>query len=69
MGPIFQSFRESPPKTRVHVAPEILDDIPPYFRHFRDNEFYEFLPLKDIAELSGGARLVSFPVDHTVTCF
>jgi ribonuclease BN (tRNA processing enzyme) len=69
MGPIFQSFRESPPKTRVHVAPEILDDIPAYVRHFRDGRFFEFLPLKDFEELSGGGRLVSFPVEHTVKCF
>jgi ribonuclease BN (tRNA processing enzyme) len=69
MRPIWKSLQESQPKARVHVAPEQLDHIPPYFRHFRDNRYFEFLPLKAIEELSGGARLISFPVDHTVTCF
>ena len=69
IGSIFKSMEESQPKARVHVAPEVLDDIPPHVRHFRDNKYFEFLPLKAIEELSGGARLISFPVDHTVTCF
>ncbi len=69
MEPIWKSLQESPPRARVHVAPEQLDDIPPYFRHFRDNKYFEFLPLKTIEELSGGARLTAFPVDHSVTCF
>ncbi len=69
MEPIFESLEESVPKARVHVAPEQLDHIAPYFRHFRDNKHYEFVPLKTMEELSGGARLMSFPVDHTVTCF
>ncbi len=69
MGPIFKSLKDSPPKARVHVAPEALDDIPLHVRHYRDNKYFEFLPLKAIEELSGGARLISFPVDHTVTCF
>ena len=69
MEPIFKSLEESLPKARVHVAPEVLDGIPSYFRHFRDNRYFEFIPLKAIEELSGGARLISFPVDSTVTCF
>jgi ribonuclease BN (tRNA processing enzyme) len=68
-GSIRKSLEASPPKARVHVAPEVLDGIPPYFRHHRDNKYFEFIPLKAIEELSGGARLISFPVDHTVTCF
>ncbi len=69
MGSIRKSLEESQPKARVHVAPEILDYIPSYFRYHRDNKYFEFIPLKATEELSGGARLISFPVDHTVTCF
>ena len=69
MGSIFKALEETQPKARVYVAPEVLDGIPSYFRHFRDNRYFEFLPLKTIEELSGGARLMSFPVDSTVTCF
>jgi len=69
MGSIFKSMEESKPKARVHAAPEVIDAIPLYFKHHRDNKYFEFLPLKDIEELPGGARLISFPVDHTVTCY
>ena len=69
METILKSLEESQPRARIHVAPEVLDDIPPHVRHFRDNEYFEFVPLKAIEELSGGARLISFPVKHTVTCF
>jgi ribonuclease Z len=69
MGSIFKALEQTQPKARVYVAPEVLDGIPSYFRHFRDNKHFEFIPLKDVEELSGGARLISFPVDHTVTCF
>ena len=69
MGSIFKSLEESQPKARVHVAPEVLDDIPLHVRHHRDNKYFEFVPLKATEELMGGARLISFPVDHTVTCF
>jgi len=69
METFFKSLDASQPKARVHVAPEVLDGIPLHVRNFRDNKFYEFLPLKATEELSGGARLISFPVDHTVPCF
>ena len=69
MESISKSVKEAQPKARVYVAPEVLDEIPPYVRQFRDNKYFEFLPLKAIEELSGDARLISFPVDHTVTCF
>ena len=68
-GSIFKSMEESQPKARVHVAPEVLNDIPSYFRYHRDNKYFEFVPLKASEELTGGARLISFPVEHTVTCF
>jgi len=66
---IFKAMVESQPKARVHVAPEVLEDIPSYFRYHRDNQYFEFVPLKAMIELTGGARLISFPVAHTVTCF
>jgi ribonuclease BN (tRNA processing enzyme) len=69
MESFYKSLEASQPKARVHVAPEVLDDIPLHVRHFRDNKFFDFLPLKATEELSGGARLISFPVDHTVMCF
>jgi ribonuclease Z len=69
MRSIRKSLEDTPPKARVHVAPEVLDDIPLHVRHFRDNKYYEFIPLKEIDELSGGARLISFPVVHTVSCY
>lgn len=69
MGTIFKSMRESLPKARVHVAPEVLDGIPSYFRYHHDNQSFEFVPLKATEELMGGATLTSFPVDHTVPCF
>jgi len=69
MGSIFKTLQETQPKARVHVAPQVLEDIPSYFRYFRDNQYFEFIPLNEVEELSGGARLISFPVDHTVTCF
>jgi ribonuclease BN (tRNA processing enzyme) len=62
-------MEESQPKARVHVAPEVLDDIPSYFRYHRDNKYFEFVPLKATDELSGGARLISFPVEHTIACY
>jgi ribonuclease BN (tRNA processing enzyme) len=65
----YKSLEAPQPKARVHVAPEVLEYIPSHVRHFRDNNFYEFLPLKAVEELTGGARLTSFPVDHTVTCY
>ena len=69
MRSIFKAMEETQPKARVHVAPEVLDDIPDYFRYFRDNKHFEFLPLKANEELPYDTRLISFPVDHTVTCF
>jgi ribonuclease BN (tRNA processing enzyme) len=69
MESFFKSMDESGPKARVHVAPEVLDGIPPYFRHHRDNKYFEFVSLKATEEFMGGSRLTSFPVDHTVTCF
>jgi glyoxylase-like metal-dependent hydrolase (beta-lactamase superfamily II) len=45
MGAIFKSMKESLPKARVHVAPEVLDDIPSYFRYHHDNQYFEFVPL------------------------
>jgi ribonuclease BN (tRNA processing enzyme) len=69
MENFFKSLDASQPKSRVHVAPEVLDDIPLHVRNFRDNVFFDFLPLKAAEELSGGARLISFPVDHTVPCY
>jgi len=68
-GAIFKSMKESLPKARVHVAPEVLDDIPNYFRYHHDNQYFEFVPLKATEELTGGTKLISFPVDHTVPCF
>ena len=68
-GAIFKAMAESQPKARVHVAPEVLEDIPDYFRYHRDNQYYEFVPLKAVEALNGGARLISFPVEHTVTCY
>jgi ribonuclease BN (tRNA processing enzyme) len=69
MGSIRKSLGERLLKARVHAAPEVIDAIPPYFSHHRDNKFFEFVPLKAIEELPGGARLISFPVDHTVSCY
>jgi ribonuclease Z len=68
-GAIFKSMKESLPKARVHVAPEVLDGIPDYFRYHHDNQYFEFVTLQDIEELTGGATLTSFPVDHTVPCY
>ena len=69
METFFKSLDVSQPKARVHVAPEVLDGIPLHVRNFRDNRFYEFLPLKAMEELLGDTRLISFPVDHTVPCY
>ena len=69
MASIREALNETQLRARVHVAPEILDDIPSYFRTYRDNKYYEFLPLKGTEELSGGARLSTFTVEHTVTCY
>ena len=69
MGAIFKSMRESLPKARVHVAPEVLNEIPDYFRYHHGNQYFEFVPLKATEELMGGAMLRSFPLEHTVPNF
>lgn len=69
MGATFTSMRASLPKARVHVAAEVLDDIPDYFRYHHGNQYFEFVPLQATEALMGGATLISFPVEHTVPNF
>jgi ribonuclease BN (tRNA processing enzyme) len=69
METFFRSLDPSKPKARVHVAPEVLDGIPLHVSHHRDNKYFEFVPLKATEELLSSARLIPFPVDHTVPCY
>jgi ribonuclease BN (tRNA processing enzyme) len=71
LGSIFASLRESPPRLRVHLAPEHVQNVQSLLRHFRDHSLIEYVPLKPAEELSLGTTLTSFPVDHVkgVLCF
>lgn len=71
MAPIFKSLEETPPTARVHVAPELLEDVHAQVRRFRDNKYIEFVPMTGTEELLSGATITPFPVIHRANeqCF
>lgn len=61
---IIKSLYESPPRVRVHVAQEHLEDVQYQVKRFRDQKMIEYMPMKDSIDLTENTKITSFPVDH-----
>ena len=61
---ILASLGESPPRVRVHLAPDHVQNVQYLVQKFRDHALIEYVPLEATEELSPGTRLTSFPVEH-----
>jgi ribonuclease BN (tRNA processing enzyme) len=64
VGSIFASLGKSPPRVRVHLAPEQVPNVQYLLQKFRDHILIEYVPLKSTEELTYGTRITSFPVAH-----
>ena len=61
---IFKSLYESPPRIRVHVAQEHLENVQYQVRKFRDHNLIEYVPMEAAEDLSDSIKITSFPVEH-----
>ncbi len=61
---IFKSLYESPPRVRVHVAQEHLENVQYQVRKFREHNLIEYVPMEATEGLSDSIRITSFPVEN-----
>lgn len=57
-----QFLDETPPRVRVHAAPEHLEDVQYQVRRFRDHRIIEYVSLEAAEQLAGNGTLTPFPI-------